>query len=88
MWPRTHYVDVPPMEKYMKNLKGYVRNVVQPKGSMAIGYAIEEVLGFCTEYIQRSQSTRRRVWDNKEEPIVHDEIFEGNGCPHRLSADL
>jgi len=64
-----------------------LKNVVQPKGNMAIGYAIEEVLGFCTEYIQRSQSTRR-VWDNKEEPIVHDEIFEGNGCPHRLSDDL
>jgi hypothetical protein len=54
------------MEKYMKTLKDYVRNVVQPKGSMTIGYAIEDVLGFCIEYIQRSQSTRKRVWDNKE----------------------
>ncbi len=40
------------MEKYMKALKGYVQNMAQPKRSMAIGYAIEEALGFCTEYIQ------------------------------------
>jgi hypothetical protein len=31
---------------------------------------------------------RRRVWDDKEELIMHAEIFEGNGCPHRLSVDL
>ncbi len=34
------------MERYMKALKGYVRNVAQPKGRMAIGYAIEEALDF------------------------------------------
>jgi hypothetical protein len=31
-----------PMGRYMKALKGYVKNVAQPKGSMAIGYAIEK----------------------------------------------
>jgi hypothetical protein len=41
-----------PMERYMKALKWYVINVVQPKGSMATSYAIEEALGFCIEYIQ------------------------------------
>jgi hypothetical protein len=32
----------------MKTLKGYVRNKVRPKRSMAEGYTIEEALGFCT----------------------------------------
>jgi hypothetical protein len=36
----------------------------------------------------RGESTRRRVWDEKEEPIMHDEIIEGNGHPHKLSANL
>jgi hypothetical protein len=26
--------------------------------------------------------------DDKEEPIMHDEILKGNGCPHRLNVDL
>jgi hypothetical protein len=55
---------------------------------MAIGYAIEEALGFCAEYIQGSQSMKRRVWHDKEEPTMHVKILEGNGCPHRLSANL
>jgi hypothetical protein len=55
---------------------------------MATGYAIEEALGFCTEYIQDVKSTRGRVWDDKEEPIMHDEILEGNVHSCRLSADL
>jgi hypothetical protein len=42
----------------MKALKWYVRNVARLKGSMATSYAIEEVLGFCIEYIQQSQSTK------------------------------
>jgi hypothetical protein len=72
----------------MKVLKGYVKNVVQSKGGMAIGYAIEKTLGFCIEYIQRSQSMKRRVWDDKEEPTMHDEILEGNGCLHRYSVNM
>ena len=41
-----------PMERYMKALKGFVRNNARPKGRMAEGYAIQEPLGFCTEYMQ------------------------------------
>jgi hypothetical protein len=55
---------------------------------MAIGYSTEEALGFCTKYIQDVKSTRRRVWDEKEEPIMHDEIIEGNGRPHKFSVNL
>jgi hypothetical protein len=31
-----------PIDRYMKALKGYVRNVAQLEGIMAIGYAIEK----------------------------------------------
>ena len=37
-----------PMERYLKTLKGYVRNRARPEASMAEGYAIDEALGFCT----------------------------------------
>jgi hypothetical protein len=55
---------------------------------MVTGYAIEEALGFCTEYIQKVKSTKRRVWDDKEELTMHDEILEGCGCLRRLVFDL
>jgi hypothetical protein len=84
----THTRWMYPMERYMKALKGYVRNMGWLEGSMAIGYAIEEALGFCTKYIQQVKFTRRRVLDDLEEPIMHDEVLEGNGRPCRLSVDL
>ncbi len=56
--------------------------------NMANGYAIEETLGFCIEYIQEVNPTRRTMWDDNKEPTMHDEILEGNGHPRRLSVDL
>ncbi len=71
----------------MKTLKGYVRNMAWPERSMAIGYAIEEALGFCIEYIQQLKYMKR-VWDDLEEPTMHDGVLKGNICPCRLSVDL
>jgi hypothetical protein len=34
--------------RYMKALKGYVRNMARLEGSMATRYIIEEALGLCT----------------------------------------
>ena len=50
-----------PIERYLKRLKGYVRQRAKPEGSMARGYTIEEALGFCTEYMQDCELTRRRT---------------------------
>ena len=35
-----------PLERYMKSLKGFVRNKARPEGGMAEGYALEEALGW------------------------------------------
>ncbi len=40
-----------PIECYMKTLKGYVWNKVRLEGNMVEGYALEEALGFCIEYL-------------------------------------
>jgi hypothetical protein len=47
-----------PIERYMKALKGYVRNMARPEGSMTTWYTIEEALGFCIKYICEVTSTR------------------------------
>jgi hypothetical protein len=78
-----------PMEKVQKALKGFIRNMTHSnQGSMAIGYSIEEALGFCIEYIQGVNNTKRKVWDDKEKPTMHDEVFEGNGRPCKMNVNL
>ncbi len=52
--------------------------------SMAKGYALEEALGFCTKYLQDFTATRIRVWDNKEDLTMVDEVFEGGGHPRLM----
>ncbi|GJS06500.1 retrovirus-related pol polyprotein from transposon TNT 1-94 [Tanacetum coccineum] len=44
-----HYMY--PFERYMGFLKGYVRNRPRPKESIVEGCVLEEVVSFCTSYI-------------------------------------
>jgi hypothetical protein len=76
-----------PIKHYMKTLKDFVRTHARPKGSMVEGYAMEETLGYCIEYLTRFELTSKRVWDNKEDPIMNDEIFQGGGLQRTLGED-
>ncbi|XP_057418342.1 uncharacterized protein LOC130712526 [Lotus japonicus] len=40
-----------PFERYMKVLKGYVKNRSRPEGCMVERYVVEEAIEFCTEYL-------------------------------------
>ena len=40
-----------PFERYFKGLKGFVRNLAKPEGSVTQGYQVQEALGFVTEYM-------------------------------------
>lgn len=77
-----------PIERYLKRLKGYVRQRAKPEGSMARGYTIEEALGFCTEYMQDCELTRRRTWDDEEEVGAKSEVVEGTGRYRLLTSEL
>jgi hypothetical protein len=68
-----------PMECFMKTLKDFVRTFLRPEGSIAEGYAMEDTLGFCTEYLTRFSPTTRRVWDDKEDQAIVDEMLQGRG---------
>jgi hypothetical protein len=56
-----------PVERYMKTLKGYVRNMARPEASMVEGYVKYECIGFVIEYLQRFDVMHKRVWDVEEE---------------------
>ena len=68
-----------PCERYLGTLKAYVRSRSHPEASMANGYAAEEALGFCTEYLNLSAYTKRRVWDTEEDKGMNGCSVEGRG---------
>ncbi|KAL4558879.1 hypothetical protein LXL04_037083 [Taraxacum kok-saghyz] len=43
-------------ERYMGFLKGYVRNRSRPEGSIVKGYASEDVIEYCTNYLKGANS--------------------------------
>ncbi|XP_062089101.1 uncharacterized protein LOC133795662 [Humulus lupulus] len=47
-----------PFERYMKILKGYVRNRSRPKGCIIECYIVEEAIEFCSEYMFGVQRIR------------------------------
>src|ERR1044072_7468079 len=45
-----------PFERYMKVLKGYVKNRSRPEGCMVERYLVEEAIEFCAEYLSNVDS--------------------------------
>jgi len=43
------------VERYMKILKGYTKNLHCPKASIVEGYIVEETIEFCLEYIEKEK---------------------------------
>jgi len=46
------YRWVYPIERYLRTLKGYVRNKAQPEGSIGEGYIAEECMTFCSRFLE------------------------------------
>jgi hypothetical protein len=84
----VHYRWMYPVERYMKTLKDYVRTYARPEASMTEGYVMSETLGYCTEYMQRFQGSSRRVWDDKEEQFMNDEVLQGSGWQRLMSEEF
>jgi hypothetical protein len=77
-----------PVERYMKTLKSYVRNMARPEASMAEGYVKDECISFITEYLQRFDVVERRVWDADEEYGDVEEVLKGSGQPYIMTPAL
>ena len=44
-----------PVERYMKILKGYTKNLHRPEASIIERYIVEEAIEFCSEYIEKAK---------------------------------
>jgi hypothetical protein len=65
-----------PVERYLRTVKGYVRNKAHPKGSIAEGYILEECLTFCSRFLDV---------DTKDNRVDRDETVTVNEPPSGLS---
>ena len=69
-------------ERFMKNLKGYVRNHNRPKGCIAECYIAEEAVEYCSEYLSNVKAVGipsiRKECDGQEsigKPLSSSHVF-------------
>lgn len=74
-----------PIERHMGFYKRYIRKRSRPEACIANAYMYEEALGFCTEYFKLYKHTKRRVWDDDEEPGDCGEDVMGSATKKELS---
>nr|GEV46199.1 hypothetical protein [Tanacetum cinerariifolium] len=72
-----------PFKRYMKKLKGYVRNKAKPKGSIAKGYVAKEALTFSYHYF-RDVTTKFNRLDRNVDPLPQRVSFR---CSNRPEID-
>ncbi|KAK9289285.1 hypothetical protein L1049_017761 [Liquidambar formosana] len=79
-----------PFERYMKVLKGYVRNRARPEGCIAERYIDEECMKFCSGYVKNAAEIGVR--HTRNEDFENETILEGRpilgGKPKQLPNDL
>ena len=54
-------------ERYLKNLKDYVRNIAKPEGSISEGYVVNEALTFCSRYFDDVETRFNRSVRNDDD---------------------
>lgn len=74
------------IKRYLGVLTSYVRDTSKPEAGMASGYAIDEALGFCTEYFSLYSHRRRRIWDPEQELRDSGEVLLGKAKQYYLPA--
>jgi hypothetical protein len=74
-----------PIEWYLGMLKHYVRNKVEPKVCIAMGYMYDEVLRFCIKYSSLYEHMQRKMWDLDEELANVGEVIQGKATTITLN---
>nr|GEW33570.1 hypothetical protein [Tanacetum cinerariifolium] len=69
-----HYRWMYPIKRYLTWLKSYVRNRVQPEGSIAEAYIKDECLTFCSRYFEGVETLFNRPSRN-DEHILDKEMY-------------
>jgi hypothetical protein len=55
----------------LRRYKGYMCNKAEPEGSIAEGYVAEEILNFCSRYLESLQTVFNRPLRNPDDGFMH-----------------
>ncbi|XP_016185353.1 uncharacterized protein LOC107626983 [Arachis ipaensis] len=73
----VHYRWMYLIERYLGRLKQYVRNRAQAEGSIAEGYLSEEILTFCSRYLDNTETRIKRPAQVDDRSV---DIANNAGC--------
>ena len=76
------------LERFMKVLKGFVRQKTRPEGSMAEGWLAQESCVFISEYLMNENTNIRGLWSTKDDERVVGEVPQGNGITKRFTENM
>lgn len=76
------------LERFMKTLKGFVRQRARPEGSMAEGWLVQESLVYISEFLGKSDESMPVLWENKEDERMVGEVPQGNGLQRKMDSIL
>lgn len=73
------------LERFMKTLKGFVRQKARPEGSMAEGWLVQESCVWISEYLGRVDQDLPLMWSNKDDDRLVGDVPQGQGTQFRMS---
>ena len=76
------------LERFMKNLKGFVRQGAQPEGSMAEWWLVQESYFFIADYLSRSQKNKSELWSTTSNDWLLGDVPQGNGLVKWFSEEM
>lgn len=76
------------LERFMKTLKGFVRQRARPEGSMAEGWLIQESLVYITEFLSSANPEMPRLWTPEIDMRVTGEEAQGKGIVRKMDSHL
>ena len=82
-----HYRWMYYLERYMKVMKGWVRQMARPEGSMAEGYVLFEGMHYLTEYTTRLSPESPQLWRLRDDPKLTGSLLPKSHKLRRLDRD-
>ncbi|MCO5574600.1 hypothetical protein L7F22_028388 [Adiantum nelumboides] len=79
------------LERFMKTLKGFVRQKARPEGSMAEGWIVQESLVYITEWIAEFDKETQEspmLWRVGEDERLMTDVAHGGGTSKRMDTML
>ena len=76
------------LERFMKTLKGFVRQKARPEGSMAEGWIVQESLVYIAEWIAEFDKESPMLWRLGEDERLTTDVAHGGGSSKRMDTTL